>query len=235
MPSKPKHPIKAPAERKQRGGVDRSVMFPVAPPSSELPAGYADWFTDLKQRIHAERLRVVLASNAAMVMLYWDMGQRILAKQDAEGWGARIIDRLAADLRQAFPDMKGFSPRNLKYMRTFAAAWADPELVQRTVAQLPWGGAVNPSASPNGKPSSPSPCPITCAAACPRLKRSKPNWRRISRNSAGAGMREVNLRNHLFANGAFLMHVGEDVYRKHDFPIHVAVIRGRLGRLGYGV
>ena len=138
MPSKPKLPIKPSAARKQRGGVDRTVMFPVAPPSSELPVGYADWFTELKQRIHAERLRVVLASNAAMVMLYWDMGQSILAKQDAEGWGARIIDRLAADLRLAFPDMKGFSPRNLKHMRTFAAAWTDPELVQRTVAQLPW-------------------------------------------------------------------------------------------------
>jgi predicted nuclease of restriction endonuclease-like (RecB) superfamily len=49
-----------------------------------------------------------------------------------------VIDRLAADLRDAFPDMKGFSPRNLKYMRAFAAAWRDPAIVQRVVAQLPW-------------------------------------------------------------------------------------------------
>ncbi len=131
LPSKP-------AERKQRGGVDRSVMFPVAPPSSELPAGYTDWFAELQSRIQSERLRIILSSNAVMVMLYWDLGRRILEKQGTEGWGARVVDRLSADLRQAFPAMKGFSPRNLKYMRAFAEAWTDRELVQRSVAQLPW-------------------------------------------------------------------------------------------------
>ena len=140
MPSEPKKKRlpSTPVERKQRGRVDRSVMFPVAPPSSELPAGYGEWLVDLKSRIQGERLRIVLASNAAMVMLYWDLGQRILEKQQMEGWGARIIDRIAQDLRTAFPDMKGFSPRNLKYMRAFAAAWTDRVIVQRTVAQLPW-------------------------------------------------------------------------------------------------
>lgn len=102
----------------------------------ELPTDYNQWLTDLKQRIHSERLRVVLASNAAMVLLYWDIGQRILEKQQNQGWGARIIDRLAFDLRDQFPEMKGFSPRNLKYMRAFAAAWPDREIVQRSVAQL---------------------------------------------------------------------------------------------------
>ena len=97
-------------------------MFPVAPPLNTAPAGYTEWLTDLKARIRSERLRVVLASNAAMVMLYWDLGRNICEKQGAEGWGTRVIDRLAADLREAFPDMKGFSPRNLKYMRAFATA-----------------------------------------------------------------------------------------------------------------
>jgi hypothetical protein len=64
-------------ERKQRGKVDRTVMFPVAPPATELPTDYAEWLGDLKQRIHAERLRVVLASNAAMVLLYWEIGRRV--------------------------------------------------------------------------------------------------------------------------------------------------------------
>jgi predicted nuclease of restriction endonuclease-like (RecB) superfamily len=73
-----------------------------------------------------------------MVMLYWDIGQRILDKQNSEGWGARVIDRLSADLREAFPDMKGFSPRNLKYMRGFAAAWPEREIVQAPLAQLTW-------------------------------------------------------------------------------------------------
>ncbi len=125
-------------DRKQRGRVDRSVMFPVPPPTSDAPPDYAAWLADLKARIQQQRLRVVLASNAVMVLLYWDIGRSILDKQDVQGWGSRVIDRLAADLREAFPEMKGFSPRNLKYMRAFAAAWPDPEIVQQSVAQLSW-------------------------------------------------------------------------------------------------
>jgi predicted nuclease of restriction endonuclease-like (RecB) superfamily len=125
-------------ERKQRGRVDRTVMFPVASTLVDLPSDYVEWLGDLKKRIQAERLRVVLASNAAMVLLYWEIGQSVLEKQTSQGWGAKIIDRLAVDLREAFPEMKGFSPRNIKYMRAFAAAWRDREIVQQTVAQLSW-------------------------------------------------------------------------------------------------
>jgi len=126
------------SERKQRGRVDRGAMFPVPPPASNAPPDYAAWFADLKSRIHQERLRVVLASNAVMVMLYWDLGSSILEKQSAQGWGSRVIDRLSTDLREAFPEMKGFSPRNLKYMRAFAAAWPDRQIVQASLAQLSW-------------------------------------------------------------------------------------------------
>ena len=125
-------------ERKQRGRVDRNVMFPVSPPANEAPPDYAAWFADLKARIHQERLRVVLASNTVMVLLYWDIGRSILEKQSAQGWGSRVIDRLAADLRESFPEMVGFSPRNLKYMRAFATAWPDRPIVQASLAQLPW-------------------------------------------------------------------------------------------------
>jgi predicted nuclease of restriction endonuclease-like (RecB) superfamily len=72
------------------------------------------------------------------VLLYWQLGRDILARQDREGWGAKVIERLAQDLRNAFPDMKGFSPRNLKYMRAFAEAWPDEGFVQQAAAQLPW-------------------------------------------------------------------------------------------------
>jgi hypothetical protein len=126
------------SERKQRGRVDRSAMFPVPPPASDAPPDYAAWLADLKARIHQERLRVVLASNAVMVLLYWDLGRSILEKQADQGWGSRVIDRLAADLREAFPEMKGFSPRNLKYMRAVAAAWPDRQIVQASLAQLTW-------------------------------------------------------------------------------------------------
>ena len=70
--------------------------------------------------------------------LYWSIGKAILEKQEKEGWGAKVIDRLAQDLKDAFPDMSGFSARNIKYMRKFAECWPDYEIVQQIVAQLPW-------------------------------------------------------------------------------------------------
>lgn len=136
--AKPLAPSAATQPRLQRGSTDRSVMFPIAPESVEMPGSYGALLTALKQRIRQERLRVVLSSNAAMLLMYWDIGHSVLNKQTTEGWGTRVIDRLSADLRQAFPDMNGFSPRNIKYMRTFAATWADRSIVQELLAQLPW-------------------------------------------------------------------------------------------------
>ncbi|WP_339083372.1 PDDEXK nuclease domain-containing protein [Pseudomonas sp. TMP9] len=103
------------------------------------PEGYGDWLADLKGRIHNAQQRATLAVNRELVLLYWQIGQDILARQAEQGWGAKVIERLAHDLRSAFPDMKGFSPRNLKYMRAFAEAWPDAEFVQQAAAQLPWG------------------------------------------------------------------------------------------------
>lgn len=103
------------------------------------PAGYSDWLTDLKGRIHAAQQRATLAVNRELVLLYWQVGHDILTRQAEQGWGSKVIDRLAQDLRAAFPRMKGFSPRNLKYMRAFAEAWPDAEFVQQAAAQLPWG------------------------------------------------------------------------------------------------
>jgi predicted nuclease of restriction endonuclease-like (RecB) superfamily len=102
------------------------------------PAGYADWLAELKSRIHTAQQRAALAVNRELVLLYWQIGRDILARQAEQGWGAKVIERLAHDLRTAFPDMKGFSPRNLKYMRAFAAAWPEAEFVQQAAAQLPW-------------------------------------------------------------------------------------------------
>lgn len=103
------------------------------------PAGYTDWLDDLKGRIHTAQQRATLAVNRELVLLYWQIGRDILARQASQGWGAKVIERLALDLRAAFPEMKGFSLRNLKYMRAFAEAWPDAEFVQQAVAQLPWG------------------------------------------------------------------------------------------------
>lgn len=103
-----------------------------------MPKGYESFLKNLKERIISERLKTLLSANAAMIMLYWEIGKSILSRQQSEGWGAKVIDRLSHDLKTAFPDMSGFSPRNLKYMRKFAQAWPDREIVQRTVAQIPW-------------------------------------------------------------------------------------------------
>lgn len=103
-----------------------------------LPPSYAATLADLKERIRAERLRVVLSANTAVLMMYWDIGGVILARQQSEGWGAKVVSRLSADLTHEFPDMTGLSPRNLHYMRAFAAAWPDREIVQRVAAQIPW-------------------------------------------------------------------------------------------------
>lgn len=103
-----------------------------------LPPDYATWLAELKTRIYAAQQRAVLAVNRELVLLYWQIGRDILDRQERAGWGARVIDRLAQDLRSAFPDMKGFSPRNLKYMRAFAEAWPEVEFVQQVAAQLPW-------------------------------------------------------------------------------------------------
>ncbi len=103
------------------------------------PDGYADWLVELKTRIHTAQQRAALAVNRELVLLYWQIGQDILARQAVQGWGAKVIERLSQDLRTAFPEMKGFSRANLMYMRAFAAAWSEEQIVQQAVGQLPWG------------------------------------------------------------------------------------------------
>ena len=87
----------------------------------------------------AARQRAVLAANAELTRLYWQIGRDILDRQAMQGWGAKVIERLANDLRDAFPEMRGFSRANLMYMRAFAEAWNADEIVQQPVGQLPWG------------------------------------------------------------------------------------------------
>ncbi|MBQ7395773.1 MAG: DUF1016 family protein [Lentisphaeria bacterium] len=99
---------------------------------------YKNWFSELKKRIKTARQTAVQAVNRELVLLYWQIGNEILVRQEQAGWGAKVVNQLSADLKTAFPDMQGFSPRNLKYMRAFAAAWQDFEIVQEVLAQLPW-------------------------------------------------------------------------------------------------
>jgi len=105
---------------------------------AQLPAGYAELLGDLKRRIRAAQIRAVTRVNRELVLLYWEIGHGILEQQERLGWGTRVIDQLAADLRREFPEMNGISPRNFKYMRAFAAAYPDPAMVQESLAQITW-------------------------------------------------------------------------------------------------
>jgi len=130
----PKKNRKTNAIARKRNG----VVIPSAESVILMPDDYAAFIDDLKSRIRQERLKTILAANNALILMYWDIGAAILKKQKSEGWGAKVVDRMSHDLNEEFPDMKGFSPRNLKYMRKFAESWPDLEIVQRTIAQIPW-------------------------------------------------------------------------------------------------
>jgi predicted nuclease of restriction endonuclease-like (RecB) superfamily len=104
-----------------------------------LPSGYGSWVVELKQRILSAEQREAPPVNREQVLLCWQIGRDILARQQAQGWGAKVIDRLATDLTAAFPDMKGFSRRNLPCMRSFAEEGPDPAIVQQAIAHWPWG------------------------------------------------------------------------------------------------
>jgi predicted nuclease of restriction endonuclease-like (RecB) superfamily len=104
-----------------------------------IPNGYADFLQDLKQRIRAAQVRAGLAVNRELILLYYQIGQDILTRQEQNGWGAKVIERLSRDLKAAFPEMQGLSRTNLLYMRAFAEAWPEEAIVQQVVGQIPWG------------------------------------------------------------------------------------------------
>jgi len=123
-----------------KGKPGKGGLTKLTPPSlSARPAGYAEWLTEVKSRVHAAQQRAVLAANHELLRLYWGIGRDILERQAREGWGGGIVEQVSADLRAEFPAMKGFSRANLMYMRAFAEAWPEPEFVQQPVGQIPWG------------------------------------------------------------------------------------------------
>ena len=107
--------------------------------SLQPPTGYPELLQELKSRIHAAQVRASFAVSRELVQLYWSIGREILVRQDAQGWGSKVVERLAHDLQTEFPGVEGFSPRNLKYMKSLAEAWTEPAIVPQLVALLPWG------------------------------------------------------------------------------------------------
>lgn len=99
---------------------------------------YNKFLSDLKERVASSRYKAALIVNKELIMLYHHIGMQILEAQSKQGWGAKVIDQLSKDLVSEFPEMKGFSVRNLKYMRKFAEEYPDPQFVQEVLAQLTW-------------------------------------------------------------------------------------------------
>jgi len=125
-------------DRKVRAYNKKGVVFPTPLAASTMPEWYGEMFNNISQLVAEGRRQVMWTANVQMSMMYYQIGVEILNRQNAEGWGTKVVDRLSADLKQSFPEMHGFSPRNLKYMRRFAESWPDEQIVQRCVAQLPW-------------------------------------------------------------------------------------------------
>ena len=108
-------------------------------PKLTIPSGYPQFLSELKTHIRKTQVRAALAVNSELVQLYWLIGRSILQQEQQRGWGAKVVTQLATDLRVAFPNLTGFSPRNLRYMKSFAEAWPDESILQQLVAKLPWG------------------------------------------------------------------------------------------------
>jgi hypothetical protein len=128
--------------------VGNPVLCDFVQKSLQTPSGYPELLQDLKSRIERAQVRAAFAVSRELVLLYWSIGSDILARQGTEGWGARVIDRLSHDLQIEFPGVEGFSPRSLKYMRSFAEAWPEKQRVQQVAALFALGtpyGALGPS------------------------------------------------------------------------------------------
>ncbi len=106
--------------------------------SDKMPASYPMLLEDIKSRIHTAQVKAALSVNRELTELYWNIGNEVLKRQRREGWGTKVIDRLSNDLKMEFPQIKGFSTRNLKYMRKFAEVYPEFQFVQQVAAQIPW-------------------------------------------------------------------------------------------------
>ena len=124
--------------RKSMCRVKDDIIMPIAPGMSEIPDGYSDMRDAIITKITDSRIRFAVQANSGMIELYWEIGNEILHRQQSGGWGAKVIDRLSKDLKDTFPEMNGFSPRNLGNMKKFAAGWSDHSILQQVVAKIPW-------------------------------------------------------------------------------------------------
>lgn len=99
---------------------------------------YKQLLAEVKGKIRDAQIRAMVTVNQQMLFLYWEIGSAILQRQKESSWGDKVVEQLAADLKTEFPSMKGFSKRNLLYMRQFTETYPDFEIVQAPLAQISW-------------------------------------------------------------------------------------------------
>ncbi|MGG5171409.1 PDDEXK nuclease domain-containing protein [Pseudarthrobacter sp. J1738] len=118
--------------------MSESASFEATPTKSGMPHWYPELLASVAQQVDAGRSRAVSAANQELVSAYWNIGRELVIRETQEGWGAKVVTLLSADLRDKYPDARGFSPRNLRYMKSFAAAWPEFAMLQTLSATLPW-------------------------------------------------------------------------------------------------
>jgi predicted nuclease of restriction endonuclease-like (RecB) superfamily len=104
-----------------------------------LNKNYKDFLHRIKDRLKTAQIRAALAANSELIKFYWQLGTDLLEKQKAYKWGDHFLEQFSHDMRQAFPEMQGFSVRNLQRMKQFATLYPDLSITTQAVSQLPWG------------------------------------------------------------------------------------------------
>jgi hypothetical protein len=132
------------------------ASFESTPAKSGMPDWYPELLASISSQVRSGRSRAISAANWEMLLSYWTVGNQLAKRESAEGWGSKVVTRLSADVRSAFPEARGFSPRNLRYMKSFAEAWADFPMLQQSVATVCCNIAVGPQPHPARQTRGPS-------------------------------------------------------------------------------
>ena len=115
------------------------ASFESTPAKSSMPDWYPELLASVSKHVSSGRSRAISAGNREMLLSYWSIGSELVKRESVQGWGSRVVTRLSADIQSVFPEARGFSPRNLRYMKSFAQAWPGLPMLQQAVATLPWG------------------------------------------------------------------------------------------------
>lgn len=110
--------------------------------SLRLNQDYKYFLTDIKTRLQTAQIRAALAANSELIKFYWELGNDLIEKQKSHQWGSHFLEQFSHDMRQTFPEMQGFSVRNLQRMKQFAILYPELSITTQAVSQLPWGHIV---------------------------------------------------------------------------------------------